>query len=162
MSPGIFPAPSITVRRPGGRPSHPIYPPRELAPFARRVEREAKRRGFDRAKRQVVVGDGARWIWGIVDEIFPDAIRILDRWHAKEHLSDVAKAIFGATSDLAKPWTERRWAEMDRGDVDALQTAYREHAGRCEEARQCVGYLEAHRKRMDYPRFKAMGLDWVE
>ncbi|MBM3985722.1 MAG: ISKra4 family transposase [Planctomycetes bacterium] len=129
-----------------------------LAPFAQRVEREARRRGFDRAKRQVVVADGAPWIWNLVDEIFPEAIQVLDRWHAKEHLSEVGKAVFGATSELAKAWTLRRWDELDEGDVDGLIAACREHAPRCEEARKCVGYLESNRERMDYPRFLSLGL----
>jgi hypothetical protein len=131
---------------------------RQLAPFVRRVEREARRRGFDRAKRQVVVGDGAPWIWNAVDELFPEAIQILDRWHGKEHLSEVGKAIFGATSELAEAWIARRWEELDRGDVDALLKACREHETRCKAAKQCAGYLLANRARMDYPRFLALGL----
>ena len=45
--------------------------------FAARVEREATRRGFDRAARQAVLGDGARWIWNLTDEHFPDAVQIV-------------------------------------------------------------------------------------
>ena len=70
--------------------------------FAARVEREATRRGFDRAARQAVLGDGARWIWNLTDEHFPYAVQIVDRFHAKQHLSDVAKSIHGAGSDLAQ------------------------------------------------------------
>ena len=33
-----------------------------------------------------------------------DAIQIVDRFHAKQHLSDVAKSIYVAGSDLAEPW----------------------------------------------------------
>lgn len=45
-----------------------------LAPFARRVEREAQRRGFDEASRRVAIGDGAPWLWNIVAECFPGTI----------------------------------------------------------------------------------------
>ena len=44
--------------------------------FAARVEREATRRGFDRAARQTVLGDGARWIWNLTDEHFPYAVQL--------------------------------------------------------------------------------------
>ena len=54
--------------------------------FAGRVAREARRRGFDCAARRVVLGDGARWIWKIADEMFPGAVRIVDLFHAKERL----------------------------------------------------------------------------
>ena len=46
--------------------------------FAARVEREATRRGFERAARQAVLGDGAIWIWNLTDEHFPDAVQIVD------------------------------------------------------------------------------------
>jgi hypothetical protein len=59
----------------------------DLSDFAARVEREANRRGFTEAQRQVVLGDGSAWIWNTASELFPQALQILDRFHAKEHLS---------------------------------------------------------------------------
>ena len=56
----------------------------EPAPFARRILREAKRRGFDNAARRVVLGDGAPWIWNFTSEHFPDAIQIVDIFHNPE------------------------------------------------------------------------------
>ena len=55
--------------------------------FAARAMREATRRGFDRAPRRAVLGDGAPWIWNLATEHFPDALQIVDRFHAKQHLS---------------------------------------------------------------------------
>ena len=72
-----------------------------LSAFAQRVDREARRRGFHDAGRQVILGDGAPWIWNIADELFPNAIQIVDLFHAKERLWEVAKALYGAGTDLA-------------------------------------------------------------
>ncbi len=72
---------------------------KRLAPFARRVEREAKRRGFDEASRRVAIGDGAPWLWNIVAECFPGTIEILDTDHAREHIHDVARALLGAGAE---------------------------------------------------------------
>jgi hypothetical protein len=47
------------------------------------VEREATRRGEERAARQVVLGDGAKWIWNLATEQFPDAIQIVDRCNGR-------------------------------------------------------------------------------
>jgi hypothetical protein len=124
----------------------------EAAPsaFGERVEREAQRR--------VVIGDGARWIWSLADELFPGAIEIVDLFHAKGHLSDVARAVYGATSDLGRQWARERHAELDEGRLDELLDALRVHAGDDDEARRCLDYITVNRHRMRYPEFRAAGL----
>jgi hypothetical protein len=126
--------------------------------FAARVEREAARRGFERAARQAVLGDGAKWIWNLASEHFPDAIQIVDRFHAKQHLSDVANSIYGAGSDLSEQWAHARYDELDAGDIEAVLSALRVHSPTDDEARKCVGYVEGNRARMRYAEFRAAGL----
>jgi Uncharacterised protein family (UPF0236) len=126
--------------------------------FAARVAREAMRRGFDRTARRAVLGDGAKWIWNLADEHFPDAVQIVDRFHAKQHLSDVAKSIYGAGSELAKQWARKRHDELDAGDIEALLKALRRHSPKDDEARKCVDYVARNRERMQYPDFHAAGL----
>jgi uncharacterized protein UPF0236 len=129
-----------------------------LSPFAKRVGREARRRGFERAKRRVVVGDGAPWIWKLTEEMFPGAIQIVDRFHVKQHLSEVAKAIYGTPSELGREWAKQRHAELDAGDIDAIQQALKAHVKKVPEARRCRDYLDNNRQRMRYPQFHAQGL----
>ena len=129
------------------------------AAFAKRVYREAQRRGFDTAAHQVVVGDdGAPWIWNLSAEQFPGAIEIVDIYHAKQHLCDVAKAIYGAGTDLAGQWAKDRHAELDDGRLPALVAALRSHAETTPEARKCIHYVFGNRHRMRYPQFRARGL----
>ena len=108
--------------------------------------------------RQVVVADGAPWIWNLASEHFPQAIQILDLFHAKEHLGNVAKAIFGPDSEKTLPWIKDRHAELDDGKIDAIIAALKIYSSRSEEARKCIGYLETNRLRMRYPEFRAQGL----
>ena len=126
--------------------------------FAARVQREAIRRSFDHATRRVVLGDGAKWIWNLAAEHFPDAIQIVDRFHAKQHLSDVAKSIYGAGSDLCTQWSHQRYDELAAGNIDAILSALRLHSPKDEEARQCIDYIENNRERMRYAQFRAQGL----
>ena len=126
--------------------------------FAARVEREATRRGFHRAPRQAVLGDGAKWIWNLADEYFPDVVQIVDRFHAKQHLSDVAKSIYKPGSDLAKQWGRKRHDDLDAGDIKAVLKSLRRHSPKDEEARKCVEYIEHNRHRMRYPEFRDAGL----
>ena len=130
----------------------------ERSPFAQRVWREATRRRFCQASRKVVLGDGAVWIWNITDEQFPDATQIVDRYHAKQHLSDLGKSLYGPTNPRAAQWAERRKEELDTGKFRALLTAIRRQISRSDDARRCLHYFQTNRERMRYPEFHAQGL----
>lgn len=126
--------------------------------FTQRVLREATRRCFTHVQNQVVIGDGAAWIWKIAHELFPHATQIVDKFHAKEHLSQLAGALYGPGSEPARKWSERRQRELDTGHFDDLLRAVRRHADRSDEARRCFQYLHRNRHRMAYPAFEAEGL----
>lgn len=130
----------------------------KLSEFAQRVAREAKRRGFAQAQRRVVIGDGAPWIWNLTDELFPDAIQIVDLYHAKEHLSNVAKSIFGPGSELANQWAKQRHEELETGQFDLLLSTLQAHSSKNDDARKCFDYFTNNRTRMDYPKFREAGL----
>ena len=125
--------------------------------FAARVEREATRRGFDRAARRAVLGDGDPWIWNLATDDFPDAIQIVDRFHAKQHLSEVAKSFYGAGSDLGAQWARERRDELDSGDIESVLCALRVHSPKDDEARTCVDYVDGNRERTRYAVFRAAG-----
>jgi hypothetical protein len=126
--------------------------------FAARIEREATRRGVDRAACRAVLGAGAKGIWNLANEHCPDAVQIGDRCHAKQHLSDVAKSIDGAGSDLGAQGARARHDELDAGDLDAVLDALRVHAPTDDEARPCVDDVDGTRARMRDAAFRAAGL----
>ncbi len=130
----------------------------ERSAFAQRVWRETQRRRFDQAERRVTLGDGAPWIWNLVQELFPGTIEIVDRFHAKQHLSDLSKALYGPTHPRASQWAKRRHEELDTGQFRALLAAMRRQVAHSEEARRCLHYFQVNRKRMRYPEFHAQGL----
>jgi hypothetical protein len=74
--------------------------------FGRRIYTEAWERGWSRAKKKVVLGDGAEWMWNIADQHFVGAIQIVDIWHSRQHVWDVAAKLF-PSDDLAR----KRWAK---------------------------------------------------
>jgi hypothetical protein len=131
---------------------------KEHSAFAQRVWREAQRRRFCQAPRTAVLGDGAAWIWNLAADQFPEAIQIVDRFHAKQHLSDLGKALYGFTDPRASQWAERRHEELDAGRFPALLAAIRRQVARSEDARRCLHYFQTNRHRMRYPGFHAQGL----
>ena len=70
----------------------------------------------------------------------------------------MAKAIYGAGSDLAEQWAKQRRDELDDGKTDDILAALALHANTNEEARKCFDYVTRNRHRMRYPEFRARGL----
>ena len=126
--------------------------------FARRVRREAERRGFPQAQRRVVLGDGANWIWRLAAEDYPGALQIVDLFHAREHLHDVGKALHPDDPEQARLWADVRCDELDDGDLDHVLAVLRSAAHTCSKAAQCADYIENNRDRMQYAAFRAQGL----
>ncbi len=62
----------------------------------------------------MVLGEGSPWIWNTASELFPDATQILDRFHAKEHLSAVNKVLF-SESEAGRSCIQQRYDELDEG-----------------------------------------------
>ena len=125
--------------------------------FQQRVERESCRRRFREAERKVILGDGAKWIWNLAGEAFPDAIQIVDRFHAQERLHRLSKIVHTLPGTASK-WAEDRCAELDAGDIDSILAELSAIQGNESEADQCRGYFDTHRERMRYDLFHKQGL----
>ena len=134
---------------------HPAGAP---SAFDQRVRREADRRGYPAADRRIVIGDGARWIWRVAREQCPGAIEIVDLFHAKERLWDVAKALHAGDKARTEAWAEARCDELAHGSFHALLRSLDAVSGHCEEAQKGLGYFRRNRQRMRYPEFRAAGL----
>jgi len=117
------------------------------------VEREVPKRRFFDASRQVVIGDGANWIWNICSEIFPQTIQILDIYHTKEKSWDLGKRIYGRSTDLARQWSAARIVELNTGNVEGLVEAST-HDG----VIQALGFCQRNGDRMRYGEFRTKGL----
>lgn len=129
-----------------------------VAPFIQRVARESARRGFDTARRQVILGDGALWIWAMAEELFPGAVQILDRYHAKDHLAELSRTIFGPGSPAGDAWRQHCFDLLDSGKVDDLLNEIRPWAEKHDKAANDLEYFQRNRHRLDYPRFERLGL----
>jgi len=67
--------------------------------FGKRIYREAWNRSWSRAEKKVVMGDGAEWIWNLADTHFPGAVQIVDLYHARQHLWELAHRLHPNDSD---------------------------------------------------------------
>ena len=128
--------------------------------FGQRIFTEAIRRGLRCAQQVIVIGDGAPWIWNLAAEHFPGAIEIVDLYHAREHLSNLANIV--RDSSLAKSWAQARIQQLDAGDIEGLLGALARlrHKSQIvkDELRKATAYFETNRERMRYLGFRNRGL----
>jgi hypothetical protein len=127
--------------------------------FGPRIHAEAVRRGLRQAQKVVVLGDGAPWIWGIAAQYFPWAIEIVDLYHAREHLANLGKAVYGPTGAQAHQWAAARSGQLDDGDVEAVVTSMKRLRPRQssvrEEVRKAIDYFQTNKERMRYAKFRS-------
>jgi hypothetical protein len=93
--------------------------------FGKRIYLEAWKQGWSRAEKKVVMGDGAEWIWNIADQHFPGAIQIVDLYHARQHLWDLARKLYPNDEIRQKRWIMRQQARLDAGKIEQLVASLR-------------------------------------
>ena len=78
--------------------------------------------GYGKVKEVVLIGDGAAWIRNMGNEVFPDAVQILDLYHLKENVYTYAKNKFQHNEKEYVPWAEQFIAKIENGKgVEALR-----------------------------------------
>jgi hypothetical protein len=130
--------------------------------FGLRLYTEAWRRGWSRAHKKVVLGDGAVWIWNLARQHFPGAIQIVDLYHAREHLWELSPQLFPNHERARKRWIARCLRLLEDGKIETLVKVLREvkpaPPGLAQVLRNEADYFERNTERMRYPRFRAQGL----
>jgi len=131
--------------------------------FGRRIYAEAWGRGWSRALQKVVMGDGAEWIWNLVALHFPDALQIVDLYHARQHLWEVTRRLFPNEEGKQKAWMKIHQRRLlDRGKIEKLVGALRSMASNNSEVAEKIrieaDYFARNAQRMRYPKFRRQHL----
>jgi len=130
--------------------------------FGRRLYAEAWQRGWARAEKKVVLGDGAEWIWNQANRHFPDAAQIVDLYHAREHLWSLGAKLYPHDSPAQKRWVMVRKDKLDQGKIERLVASLlsqaASHPELAEDLRTEANYFEDNKERMRYPKFRKQGL----
>lgn len=130
--------------------------------FGPRIEAEAIRRGLYQAEKVVVLGDGAVWIRNLAQLHFPQALHIVDLYHAREHLDGLIKLLCATDDNKLREYRLRWWTALDEGRVEDIA---REAASMLplateirNKAQAQIHYLEENKDRMRYAHFRKLGL----
>lgn len=128
--------------------------------FADQLKAEYRRRGLDKVRQPIVIGDGAKWIWNIAERLFPEATHIVDYWHASEHVHDLVKLFDHLLSD-PKTFTDQLIDHLNNGDIDAIVAAvealkldsYQGTLGA--KTLKALDYFTSNAHRMQYHHYRA-------
>ena len=131
--------------------------------FGKRLYLEAWKRGWSRAEKKVVMGDGAEWIWNLAEQHFPGAVQIVDLYHARQHLWDLARKLYPNDEAWQKAWIKTHQKRLlDKGKIERLVAAIRSiDSGNPELADKIrieADYFETNAPRMRYPYFRRQHL----
>ena len=113
--------------------------------------------------KKAVVGDGAEWIWNLAHQHFPGAIQIVDLYHARQHLWNLARQLYPQDEKKRNAWIgrhQKRW--LDQGKIEKLVEALRSipapDTQLAEKVRIEADYFQSNAARMRYPRFRQQHL----
>ena len=130
------------------------------ADFARLVGAEARRRGADHIRQLIVLGDGAVWIWNLATKILPAATQIVDIYHAREHLHELAATLAFIVTD-PQTWLAERLNELDAGDIEAIIEAACEYplvGVKATDRDKALTYFRTNTVRMRYGHYRKLGM----
>jgi hypothetical protein len=127
--------------------------------FGKRLYVEAWKRGWSCAEKKVVIGDGAEWIWNLAQQHLPGALQIVDLFHARQHLWDLARLLYPIDIRRRNAWIgihQKRW--LDKGKIAKLVTSLRQirtaDADLAKKIRNEADYFATNALRMQYPKFR--------
>jgi hypothetical protein len=131
--------------------------------FGKRIYVEAWKRGWSRAEKKVVMGDGAEWIWNLAEQHFPGAVQIVDLYHARQHLWELARKLHPNDQVSQRAWMKVHQRRLlDKGKIDKLVVALRSIVSTnpevVEKIRTESDYFERNAARMRYPKFRRQHL----
>jgi len=134
----------------------------DWATFALRLWVALLRKRFDGAKLFVVLSDGSDWIRSLATWLPIETLLILDLYHVKRRIFEVAYGVFGERTPAARRWAEAQGDRIEAGEVMHVLQALKFLKPRGEQTRKLIadlkGYLKNNRDRMHYPAYKARGL----
>jgi hypothetical protein len=129
--------------------------------FGKKLYVLALRRGLRTAGVVIFIGDGARWIWKLASYHFPQAIQIVDFYHAAERLWSLSRAIYGEGTKACKDWARRQIKHLLKGKVEVVISSLCEltppNPDVAGEIGDNITYFTNNKQRMRYNQYREWG-----
>ena len=129
--------------------------------FKKMLFAAAVKNGYMDVKEVVILGDGAAWIWNMANELFPDAVFILDYYHFEEHVYECANIVHPEDEVNKKRFAKEIIDGFMNNKID--YTIENLKPEKCsdkvvsDKVRGLKTYLENNSDKMNYKEFKDKG-----
>lgn len=124
----------------------------------------ARAMGYANAPLRAFIADGSHWLWRVAEQYFGSAVQILDWYHLAEHVHKAANILHGDASAEATQWSKQLKDELSQGhgtralELVQAQLAKARSPAKREALEELQTYLENNLSRIDYPRYRELGL----
>lgn len=124
----------------------------------------AREIGYANAPLRAFIADGSHWLWRVAEQYFASAVQILDWYHLAEHVHKAANIVHGDASAEATQWSKQLKDELCQGHGTAALELVRAELAKVrspakrEALQELQTYLENNLSRIDYPRYRELGL----
>jgi hypothetical protein len=118
----------------------------------------ALKNGYGEYEKTVLISDGAAWIRNMREELFPDALHILDYYHLCENVNTFAKHLFGQEPSKYAKWADEMCTllkESKHKDV-LYDLKKREKPSQCPV--DLLGYIQNNAENINYASYEEEGL----
>ena len=110
--------------------------------------------------KKIILADGAKWIWNWAEDYHPEAVQILDYYHAVGKLGTYA-ALQYSDEQQRKEWMEKQTHLLKEGEVQKVISLLKESPGSSKEVEKAradvVRYYENNQSRMHYKHYLQQG-----
>lgn len=111
----------------------------------------------EQAAEVIVLADGARWIWLMVEDFLPHAIQILDFSQAKHYLWEAGKLIYGEGSAFVAPWVKEQETCLLEDKVEQVIAHLQSFLEVRPALASVLGYFQHNAARMHYRTYRQRG-----
>lgn len=129
--------------------------------FEKCVWEAGLRWGAPKAHEIIFLGDGAKGFQNRAEQLFPEAVQILDWYHAAEHLWELGRSWYGVGTKKLKNWATPLLDMLWEGQVDEVLFKLGRMKPRRSETKKClkelISYYKRNMQRMRYHKFRDMG-----
>jgi hypothetical protein len=108
-------------------------------------------------QRLIFITDGAVWLRNWIEDSFPNAVSILDFYHAAEHLHEFSAQFF-SNKETELIWTKKqRELLLDSRAAEVIENIKQMAGDKNKAATKLIAYYESNLQRMDYKRYQHIG-----